>query len=76
MDYMLLKSGEVMTFTTEHMAESIPALLQFHSGLGYYFKDKDGKWHSKLLGEPPNRGCGIIPDEDVPGIIKLAAMLE
>jgi len=76
MDYMLLKNGEVMSFKTEHVSKEMPALLSLHDGVGYYYTDSNGTWHGKMVGEPPSLGCATIPNEQVPDIIKLAAMLE
>lgn len=76
MDYMLLKSGAVMTFDYEYQSQDMPALFKKYDGVAYYYLNAGHSWYHKKVSDDIFDGCTPVKTEDVPGIIKLAAMLE
>lgn len=76
MDYMLLKSGEVMTFDYEYQSQDMPTLLKKYDGVAYFYLNPRHNRYHKKAGDSVFDGCTPVKTEDVPDIIKLAAMLE
>ena len=75
MDYMLLKSGEVLTFEKEHLSSDVPELFILHNGEGYYYLTDRG-WYGMQADADSSLGFRKLENEYVPDIIKLAAMLQ
>ena len=76
MDFILLKSGDVMASPKEHMSGEITRVLREMNAESYYYKLDSGIWYCKHAWEADTVGCGRVEGHKVPEVVKLAQMLE
>lgn len=75
MEYMLLKDGSFKTFEPIEQTERVRELLKFHDGIAYYWNYR-GVWKAMAITTPMTEFSSNEYAQNVPDVIKLAAMLE
>lgn len=74
MEYMLLPGNNVQAFHKLDTWTEVKAALQLYGGLGYYWHTESFGW--RVITPDTQRGQkNNISDDDVPALIKLAAMM-
>lgn len=76
MDYMLLKDGSVITIEGEPKVSVMYELFKEHGGVAQYWTNEHAGWWYVTNSMPPMAGGKRITDDEVPEVIRLAAMLE
>lgn len=76
MDFMLLKDGSIIPIPDEPEASKMRELLHVHGGVAQYWMNSPNIWYHLKPDTPYHLGGIKIDAQDVPEIIRLAAMLE
>jgi hypothetical protein len=75
MEFMLLPDNGVKAFETLPLQEDVVQAMRLHEGLAYYWYNPINGWYCIKLDHLTGSAQRLNAD-DVPDVIKLAAMLE